>query len=112
MDLSQVVTRDGKQLQTVGHHWPGSSPLTQEQRERMERVGVCIACHQDIPDGNMAMSMITTAGDKLGMVPHSDIEHSALLNSDINWAAWTRILIPIFVFLALGFWFLKRRLKK
>ncbi len=108
MDLSQVVTRDGKQLQTVGHHWPGSSPLTQEQRERMERAGVCIACHKDIPNGNLAMSMITAAGDQLGMVPHSDMEHSALLNSDINWAAWTRILIPVLIFLGLGFWFWKK----
>ncbi len=39
MDLSQVVTRDGKQLQTVGHHWPLSGPLTQNMREHMEPCG-------------------------------------------------------------------------
>jgi decaheme cytochrome c component MtrC/MtrF-like protein len=94
-DLSQVVTRDGKQLTTVGHHWPLSGPLAQDQRERMERVGVCISCHQDIPDGNLSMLAITSAGEMLGMVPHSDKEHSDLLNSDINWAATTRLLAPI-----------------
>jgi hypothetical protein len=49
MDLSQVVTRDGKQLQTVGSHWPASRPLDMRQRENMERVGVCIACHKAFP---------------------------------------------------------------
>jgi len=49
MDLSRVVTPDGKQLQTVGHHWPGSGPLVKEQRDNMERVGVCIGCHLFFP---------------------------------------------------------------
>lgn len=51
MDLDQVVTRDNKQLQTVGHHWPLSGPLTKEMRDRMEKVGVCISCHKDFPAG-------------------------------------------------------------
>ncbi len=113
MDLSQVVTRDGKQLQTVGHHWPGSSPLTQEQRERMERVGVCIACHQDIPDGNMAMRLITTVGDIAGMKPHGTKEHMALLESDINWVAITRILAPLLVLLLIILiWIIIKQRKK
>jgi hypothetical protein len=49
MDLDQVVTRDDKQLQTVGHHWPLSSPLPRETRDRMEQVGTCIVCHREIP---------------------------------------------------------------
>jgi hypothetical protein len=51
MDLDQVVTRDNKQLQTVGHHWPLSGPLTKEMRDRMEKVGVCISCHKDVRAG-------------------------------------------------------------
>ena len=95
MDLSQVVTRDGKQLQTVGHHWPDSGPLSQDQRERMERVGVCIACHKDLPDGDIAMSVLSKTGDFLGLAPHGTQAHMDLLNSDINWAARTRLLAPI-----------------
>ena len=102
-DLSQIVTRDGKQVQTVGHHWPLSGPLSQEQRERMERVGICIACHQDIPDGNLSISLLSTAADYLDMKPHSDEEHSKLLNSDINWAALSRIIAPILLFIVLIF---------
>jgi hypothetical protein len=51
MDLDQIVTRDNKQLQTVGHHWPLSGPLSKDQRDRMEKVGVCISCHKDFSPG-------------------------------------------------------------
>lgn len=47
-DWSQIVTRDGKQLQTVGSHWEGSGPLPQEMREKMEKTGLCIGCHQNM----------------------------------------------------------------
>jgi hypothetical protein len=51
MDLDQIVTRWDKQRQTVGHHWPLSGPLTKDQRDRMEKVGVCISCHKDFTTG-------------------------------------------------------------
>ena len=113
MDLSQVVTRDGKQLQTVGHHWPLSGPLTQHQREKMERVGICIACHQDIPDGNLFIEMITTAGDKLNMTPHFDEEHAKLINNDIKLAAVIKIITPPLLFLIglLVFFYLRKKRK-
>jgi len=109
MDLSQVVTRDGKQVQTVGHHWELSGPLTQEQRERMERVGVCISCHQDIPDGTMPIKAMVKAGSMLGMTPFTDEDHKRLLNKDIRWAAFTRIIAPVVVLLLLASLFIIRR---
>ena len=53
MDLDQVVTRENKQVQTVGHHWPLSGPLPKEMRDQMEKVGTCITCHQHIPSGSV-----------------------------------------------------------
>jgi hypothetical protein len=50
IDWSQIVTRDGEQLQIVGSHWPDSRPLDQDQRVRMERTGVCMGCHQNMAD--------------------------------------------------------------
>ena len=44
----QIVTREGKQLQTVGSHWETDGPLPQEMREKMEKTGVCIGCHQNM----------------------------------------------------------------
>jgi hypothetical protein len=49
-DLSKIVTRDGQQLVTVGSHWPLSGPLSDDQRTRMERTGVCMGCHQNMAD--------------------------------------------------------------
>jgi len=112
MDLSQVVTRDGKQLQTVGHHWPLSGPLSQYSREKMERVGVCIACHQDVPDGNIFIKATAAAGELLGIVPHHDHEHTKLLNMDIKWAAMTRVLFPLMIGIIIILIFVIWRYKK
>ncbi len=112
MDLSQVVTREGKQMQTVGHHWPLSSPLTQDQREKMERVGTCIACHQELPEGDIAVSMISSAADFMNMTPHSDAEHAALLHQDILLAAWVKILGPILLLLGIIIYFWRRKKRK
>ncbi|RMD69167.1 MAG: cytochrome C [Gammaproteobacteria bacterium] len=47
-DLSQIVTRDGKQRVSVGSHWELTGPLTQAQREKMERTGLCLGCHREM----------------------------------------------------------------
>ncbi len=52
-DLSQIITRDGKQLVTVGSHWPLSGPLTEAQRSKMERTGLCMGCHQNMLDEDL-----------------------------------------------------------
>ncbi len=49
-DLSQIVTPEGEELVTIGSHWPLTGALTQAQRERMERTGLCMGCHQNMTD--------------------------------------------------------------
>ena len=61
-DWSQVVTRDGKQLQTVGTHWPASAPLPQDMRIRMERTGVCRGCHEHMSDKDLWRKLNTNPG--------------------------------------------------
>ena len=80
-DLDQVVTREGKQVQTVGHHWPGSRPLNKKQRDNMERIGVCLACHQDIPDGTPTAKMLNELLTRTGRTPDTDAKHKALINA-------------------------------
>jgi len=112
-DLTQVVTRDGEQLQTVGHHWPLSSPLTQQQREKMERAGACIACHQDLPDGNFNTSMLSSAAEFFDAVPHTDKEHSDLINKDINLAAFVIVWAPIIGIMSIfAFFFVRWRKRR
>ncbi len=50
IDWSTIVNREGEQQQIVGSHWSDSRPLDQDQRERMERTGVCMGCHQNMAD--------------------------------------------------------------
>jgi hypothetical protein len=48
-DWSVVVDRKtGKQLQTVGSHWPKSRPLDADMRKTMEKTGLCMGCHQSM----------------------------------------------------------------
>ncbi len=91
-DLGAVVTRDGKQLQTVGHHWPLSGPLSQAQRENMERTGVCISCHQDIPKGTPSIKMLNLLARMAGLVPATDRQHMGLLRKIMRLTASVQIL--------------------
>jgi len=49
-DLSQIVTRDDEQLVSIGSHWPLTGPLPAPIREKMERTGLCMGCHQNMAD--------------------------------------------------------------
>ncbi len=59
---SKVVTRDGKQLANVGSHWPASRPLDQDMREKMERTGVCMGCHQNMSNKKLWAKVNTNPG--------------------------------------------------
>ena len=52
-DFSQIVTREGEQLVTVGSHWPLTSPLPTGTRVKMERTGLCMGCHQNMLDEDL-----------------------------------------------------------
>ncbi len=60
-DLSQIVTRDGKQLVTVGSHWDLTSPLPGAMREKMERTGLCMGCHQNMLNEDLWSKVNTPA---------------------------------------------------
>jgi len=91
MDLDQVITREDQQLQTVGHHWPLDGPLPKEIRDKMERVGVCLSCHREIPKGRFIYRVVSTIGDKLGLVPKTDAEHQTLIGRAMFIAANTEV---------------------
>lgn len=75
-DLSQIITRDGEQLVTVGSHWPLSGPLTDEQRSKMERTGLCMGCHQNMLDDELWSKVNTPAF--LNNEEHQDVMDKAV----------------------------------
>ena len=44
-DWSQIVTREGKQLATVGTHWPMSRAFNKKELDGFLRAGTCMGCH-------------------------------------------------------------------
>ncbi len=77
MDLSQIVDPEtGAQLMTVGSHWPGSGPLSADQRTRMERVGSCMGCHQNMTDTEFWTDQVVAT---YGQIVTND-DHVAVMN--------------------------------
>ncbi|GAB6052982.1 selenite/tellurite reduction operon c-type cytochrome ExtM [Magnetospira thiophila] len=46
-DLSAIIDKDGKQLVSVGSHWPLTGPLPEKVRMSVDKAGVCQACHEE-----------------------------------------------------------------
>ena len=103
MDLDNVVNREDQQLQTVGHHWPLDGPLPKDMRDNMERLGVCLSCHQEIPQGRFVYRIISLAGDRLGMVPKNDADHIKLIGKAMFIAANLQIFGPLVALLIILF---------
>lgn len=47
-DWSQIVTREGVQLATVGSHWPLSRAFNKKEIDTFMRTGTCMGCHQNM----------------------------------------------------------------
>lgn len=102
MDWSRFVTEDGEQLQTVGHHFKNSRPLNNLERQNLDRRGVCLSCHQTIPNGNMAVDLLHHIKEVSN--PEMDtVAHNSLLNKIVQISAWVQFLLVLFVGMVVGF---------
>ena len=114
MDWSRFLDEDGRQLQTVGHHFSGSRPLNKEELKKLDRRGVCASCHATLPDGDLAVSLLDHVAE------YADVEidnayHQSLLSKTTHLAAWTQVLGAVLVFLLglFGLWkWRKKRARK
>jgi len=96
VDYSKFLDKNGTQLQTVGHHYKLSGPLTNEQIDKTDRRDVCIACHQNIPDGTLAVSAMTHKA-KMADVHIDKKVHANILEKLLSIGAWVQIGSVIFV---------------
>ncbi len=113
-DWSRIVTENGKQLQTVGHHFKLSRPLNNFERGFLERKGLCLGCHQEIPENSAAVNLLHHIALVTGKIPDTPEKHTSLLHKILLSAAWAQILalfiIPIVVFIFIILW--RRRGRK
>ncbi|MCP4441825.1 MAG: cytochrome C [Aureispira sp.] len=110
MGWSRYLDEDGRQLQTVGHHFSGSRPLNKEELMRLDRRGVCLSCHKSIPEGDLAVNLMTHVGE------YADIQidnerHNSILSKSNKIAAWAQVL-GILLAIFLPFWLIRRWWKK
>ena len=90
-DWSRFVAEDGKQLMTVGHHFSLSRPLNNEERNNMDRRELCLACHQEIPDQSLAVSLLHHVAATAGMLPRTPEEHHGLVHKTLLFAGWAQV---------------------
>lgn len=114
-DWSRFVNEEGKQLQTVGHHLKGSRPFNAEEQAHISRRGVCLSCHQEIPNGSLAVGILHQVGKCTGQLPKTPQQHSSLLHKTLLIAAWAQVgamaAVPLAGVLGVA-WFWRRRKHK
>jgi hypothetical protein len=115
-DWSRFVTEDGQQLQTVGSHFSLSRPLNNQERAHINRQGVCLACHQEIPDQSLAASFLHHAAKYAGMLPKTPKQHNALVYKILMVTAWLQTSLaiagPLLVILCIVLWFVIRQRRR
>ena len=108
-DWSKIIDDSLRQLQTVGHHFSGSRPLNAEELGKLDRRGVCMSCHENIPDGDIAIDLLSHVA-KYGKVEIDNEKHQSIVSKSILISAWFQVL-SVFLILGLVFlwWFKKRK---
>ena len=111
-DWSQIVDEQGNQLATVGHHFQLSRAFNKDELDRISREGTCMACHLEIPEESLAVSLLHHVAMYSGDVPKTEDEHNQLVHKIVLSSAWLQIIAaigcPIALFLGIR-WFRRRR---
>jgi hypothetical protein len=114
-DWSRVFTDDGKQLQTVGHHFQHSRPLDEKERQHISRDGICLSCHKEIPDRSQAVNILHHVVEFAGQLPKTPKRHNWLVHKIMLLAGWVQVVamfgLPAAV-LVTWFWRWRRKRRR
>jgi len=90
-DYSVMLDKNGTQVQTVGNHWRLSQALDNKTRAKLDRSGACLSCHKEMPDEDLAVSlMVHTA--KFSGLKVDNAMHNTIVNKSIVLSAWIQVL--------------------
>lgn len=90
-DWSKIVDENGNQLATVGHHFQLSRAFNRAEIDRIKREGTCLACHREIPNQSLAVSLLHHVAQYTGQLPDTTAEHNSLLHKIALTAAWAQV---------------------
>ncbi len=107
-DWSRIIDENYTQLVTVGHHWKLSRALGKEELNKLDRQGVCLSCHQAIPNKDLAVSLLSHVAH-VANVQIDNETHRAILHKNLLMGAWVQIVGVTLVILGFGFWWFRRR---
>ncbi len=110
-DYSRFVDENGTQLQTVGNHWRLSRALDNQTRARVDRRGVCLSCHKEIPDEDLAVSLMVHTAEVAG-VTIDNKTHRTILNKSLLISAWVQVLGGLLAGIAIAYWWFRRRKRR
>jgi hypothetical protein len=103
-DYSVMIDENGTQVQTVDNHWKLANPLPKEMREKLDRQGVCLSCHESIPKGDLAISAMNHIANMAGVEVDNDM-HKDILNKSVKISAWVQIILPLLFGFGFLIWF-------
>ena len=94
-DYSVMLDENGTQVQTVGNHWKLSQALDRATRDKLDRRGVCMSCHKEIPHKSLAVSAMVHISKMSGIKIDNDF-HKQIVHKSVLISAWVQILVALF----------------
>ena len=111
-DDTNFLDENGTQLRSVGSHFKLSAPLSKDNRDKVDRSGICLSCHVDIPNGSLAVSTMTHMAE-MAKIKIDNKTHKNIVNKTLNITAWMQIIagiiMSILVMYLIYFMFLKKK---
>ena len=86
-----MIDENGAQVQTVGNHWRLSQALDNETRAKLDRSGACLSCHKEIPDKDLAVSLMVHTTKYAGITIDNEL-HKEIVNKSVLMSAWVQVL--------------------
>lgn len=107
-DYSVMIDENGTQVQTVGNHWRLSQALDKKTRDKLDRQGACLACHQELPSKDLAVSLMVHSAKYAGITVDNDL-HKTIVHKSILLSAWVQVLGGLFIGGGLVYLYMRRR---
>ncbi len=101
-DWSRFIDKNGNPLQTVDDHWNLAGPLDHATLSKLDRRGTCLACHQTIPNKDLAVSLMSHVAQYAGIKINTR-EHESILHKVVLIGAWGQVLFGLVVGFGLFF---------
>lgn len=106
-------------IKRKGHdarHFVLSQKCNKKELEHISRQGTCTACHQNISEDSLAVSLLHHVAQYTGQLPKTSDQHDSLVNKIVLSSAWAQVggdfLFGMLTFGLAGRYGYRRRQKK